>query len=202
MKADFGKIDILVHSLANGPEVTKPLLETSRKVRGAEGRQAEGQAGKEPAEVAAGVLRRRQQREQDCSRGLTDLTILLLLVAAVCLTGSTPSLSPTPSLCVCASLVPAGLPGRQLRLGLLDGVAGAEVRAHHERGRRRPVPDLHRLGEGHPRIRWRHEQRQGERESKRTDHDDEEWQAGKAWRRRRHRQWTLVEADKEGGNEG
>ena len=28
--ADFGKIDILVHSLANGPEVTKPLLETSR----------------------------------------------------------------------------------------------------------------------------------------------------------------------------
>lgn len=28
---DFGKIDILVHSLANGPEVTKPLLETSRK---------------------------------------------------------------------------------------------------------------------------------------------------------------------------
>jgi len=28
---DFGKIDILVHSLANAPEVTKPLLETSRK---------------------------------------------------------------------------------------------------------------------------------------------------------------------------
>ncbi|XP_020271212.1 enoyl-[acyl-carrier-protein] reductase [NADH] 1, chloroplastic-like isoform X3 [Asparagus officinalis] len=28
---DFGSIDILVHSLANGPEVTKPLLETSRK---------------------------------------------------------------------------------------------------------------------------------------------------------------------------
>ena len=28
---DFGKIDILVHSLANGPEVTKPLLETSRR---------------------------------------------------------------------------------------------------------------------------------------------------------------------------
>lgn len=28
---DFGKIDILVHSLANGPEVNKPLLETSRK---------------------------------------------------------------------------------------------------------------------------------------------------------------------------
>jgi enoyl-[acyl-carrier protein] reductase I len=28
---DYGKIDILVHSLANGPEVTKPLLETSRK---------------------------------------------------------------------------------------------------------------------------------------------------------------------------
>jgi len=27
---DYGKIDILVHSLANGPEVTKPLLETSR----------------------------------------------------------------------------------------------------------------------------------------------------------------------------
>eukprot|EP00798_Chlamydomonas_sp_ICE-L_P008981 gene8981-16117_t len=28
---EVGKIDILVHSLANGPEVTKPLLETSRK---------------------------------------------------------------------------------------------------------------------------------------------------------------------------
>eukprot|EP00922_Rhytidocystis_sp_ex-Travisia-forbesii_P043562 GHVS01064994.1.p1 GENE.GHVS01064994.1~~GHVS01064994.1.p1 ORF type:complete len:333 (-),score=66.23 GHVS01064994.1:521-1519(-) len=31
VKKDFGKVDILVHSLANGPEVTKPLLETSRK---------------------------------------------------------------------------------------------------------------------------------------------------------------------------
>ena len=31
IKEDFGKVDILVHSLANGPEVTKPLLETSRK---------------------------------------------------------------------------------------------------------------------------------------------------------------------------
>lgn len=31
IEADFGKIDILVHSLANGPEVHKPLLETSRK---------------------------------------------------------------------------------------------------------------------------------------------------------------------------
>ncbi|CAK9228937.1 unnamed protein product [Sphagnum jensenii] len=30
VKADYGSIDILVHSLANGPEVTKPLLETSR----------------------------------------------------------------------------------------------------------------------------------------------------------------------------
>ena len=28
---DFGNIDILVHSLANGPEVQNPLLETSRK---------------------------------------------------------------------------------------------------------------------------------------------------------------------------
>lgn len=28
---DFGQIDILVHSLANGPEVKKPLLETSRQ---------------------------------------------------------------------------------------------------------------------------------------------------------------------------
>lgn len=28
---DHGKIDILVHSLANGPEVNKPLLDTSRK---------------------------------------------------------------------------------------------------------------------------------------------------------------------------
>lgn len=33
VKQDFGKIDIMVHSLANGPEVTKPLLETSRNVR-------------------------------------------------------------------------------------------------------------------------------------------------------------------------
>lgn len=32
VKADFGTIDVMVHSLANGPEVTKPLLETSRKV--------------------------------------------------------------------------------------------------------------------------------------------------------------------------
>ena len=31
VEADYGKIDILVHSLANGPEVIKPLLETSRK---------------------------------------------------------------------------------------------------------------------------------------------------------------------------
>lgn len=29
--ADFGNIDYVVHSLANGPEVTKPLLETTRK---------------------------------------------------------------------------------------------------------------------------------------------------------------------------
>jgi enoyl-[acyl-carrier protein] reductase I len=28
---DFGKIDVLIHSLANGPEVKKPLLETSRE---------------------------------------------------------------------------------------------------------------------------------------------------------------------------
>merc|ERR1711865_1337803 len=28
---DYGKIDILIHTWANGPEVTKPLLETSRK---------------------------------------------------------------------------------------------------------------------------------------------------------------------------
>jgi len=31
IEAKFGKIDILVHSLANGPEVKKPLLETSRE---------------------------------------------------------------------------------------------------------------------------------------------------------------------------
>lgn len=31
VKADYGSIDILVHSLANGPEVQKPLLDTSRK---------------------------------------------------------------------------------------------------------------------------------------------------------------------------
>jgi len=30
VKADYGKVDILVHSLANGPEVKNPLLETSR----------------------------------------------------------------------------------------------------------------------------------------------------------------------------
>merc|ERR1719311_1918886 len=30
IKKDFGQVDILVHSLANGPEVKKPLLETSR----------------------------------------------------------------------------------------------------------------------------------------------------------------------------
>jgi len=30
VKEDFGRIDILVHALANGPEVSKPLLETSR----------------------------------------------------------------------------------------------------------------------------------------------------------------------------
>jgi len=31
MQKDFGHIDILIHSLANAPEVTKDLLETSRK---------------------------------------------------------------------------------------------------------------------------------------------------------------------------
>lgn len=31
LQQDFGSLDILVHSLANGPEVKKPLLETSRK---------------------------------------------------------------------------------------------------------------------------------------------------------------------------
>jgi enoyl-[acyl-carrier protein] reductase I len=31
VQKDFGKIDILVHALANGPEVKKPLLETSRQ---------------------------------------------------------------------------------------------------------------------------------------------------------------------------
>ena len=31
IKSDFGNIDIFVHSLANGPEVQKPLLETSRE---------------------------------------------------------------------------------------------------------------------------------------------------------------------------
>lgn len=31
IKQDFGRIDILVHSLANSPEISKPLLETSRK---------------------------------------------------------------------------------------------------------------------------------------------------------------------------
>jgi enoyl-[acyl-carrier protein] reductase I len=31
VRADLGEIDIVIHSLANGPEVKKPLLETSRK---------------------------------------------------------------------------------------------------------------------------------------------------------------------------
>lgn len=31
VKDAVGSIDVLVHSLANGPEVAKPLLETSRK---------------------------------------------------------------------------------------------------------------------------------------------------------------------------
>lgn len=31
IKRDYGSLDIFVHSLANGPEVQKPLLETSRK---------------------------------------------------------------------------------------------------------------------------------------------------------------------------
>ena len=31
MQADFGGVDIVIHSLANGPEVKKPLTETSRK---------------------------------------------------------------------------------------------------------------------------------------------------------------------------
>lgn len=31
IEKDYGKIDILMHSLANGPEVQKPLIETSRK---------------------------------------------------------------------------------------------------------------------------------------------------------------------------
>jgi len=31
VKEDFGNVDIVVHSLANGPEVAKPLLETSRR---------------------------------------------------------------------------------------------------------------------------------------------------------------------------
>jgi enoyl-[acyl-carrier protein] reductase I len=31
VEADYGKIDILIHSLANAPEVTKSLLDTSRK---------------------------------------------------------------------------------------------------------------------------------------------------------------------------
>lgn len=31
IEKDYGKIDILVHSLANGPEVAKPLLKTSRQ---------------------------------------------------------------------------------------------------------------------------------------------------------------------------
>ena len=40
VKGDYGKIDFLVHSVAVGPEVTKPLLETSRMVSGKEERGA------------------------------------------------------------------------------------------------------------------------------------------------------------------
>ena len=43
VEKDIGKIDVLVHSLANGPEVTKPLLETSRNVSFLDG-QMHGQA--------------------------------------------------------------------------------------------------------------------------------------------------------------
>ena len=32
VEEDFGKIDILVHSLANGPEVAKPLLKPAERV--------------------------------------------------------------------------------------------------------------------------------------------------------------------------
>lgn len=32
VERDIGKIDVLVHSLANGPEVKNALLETSRNV--------------------------------------------------------------------------------------------------------------------------------------------------------------------------
>ncbi len=32
VQAELGSVDIVVHSLANGPEVAKPLLDTSRKV--------------------------------------------------------------------------------------------------------------------------------------------------------------------------
>lgn len=31
MAKDWGKVDVVVHSLANGPEVQKALLETSRR---------------------------------------------------------------------------------------------------------------------------------------------------------------------------
>merc|ERR1712129_102566 len=31
LEKDYGKVDVLIHSLANGPEVIKPLLETSRR---------------------------------------------------------------------------------------------------------------------------------------------------------------------------
>ena len=34
VQKEVGNVDIVVHSLANGPEVTKALLETSRKVSG------------------------------------------------------------------------------------------------------------------------------------------------------------------------
>ena len=31
VEVDYGKVDIVIHSIGNGPEVSKPLLETSRK---------------------------------------------------------------------------------------------------------------------------------------------------------------------------
>ena len=69
---DFGKIDVVVHSLANGPEVTKPLLETSRKARSGfvlphSGAVVDGSNCAGPASRVMKVLMRRCLRRVACS---------------------------------------------------------------------------------------------------------------------------------------
>ena len=67
VQADSGSIDIVVHSLANGPEVTKALLETSRKVRAL---LALCPAWRLPDSWAT-CWGRRQGAHEECRRGCT-----------------------------------------------------------------------------------------------------------------------------------